>query len=316
MHKCQKKILVIGRAGLDLYADPVNTPIEVATKFISQLGGSAANIAAGLAKQGNAVDLFSPISDDPIGNFVINSCKHIGINTELLIKVANSKNTLAIVDSMGEKTKAVLYRDDPADLYLNESYLEKVDLDSYGLIIVTGTSLSRNPSRKTVLYLMELGIKKKIEIILDIDYRQGSWDDKVEAEKVLYSAAMLSNIVVGNDLEFNFMSSSKDNGLVLASEMSKKHNIITIYKMGSEGLYYFHNHNKKFLNSFKVDSIKPTGAGDAFLSSFCSSKLKGDILSDSIKFGAAAGAIVVTRVGCSSAMPHLEEIKEFIQKYN
>ena len=129
MKKSKKKILVIGRAGLDLYADPVNTPIEDATNFVSQLGGSAANIAAGLAKQGNAVDLFSPISDDPIGNFVINSCKHIGINTELLIKVSNSKNTLAIVDSMGEKTKAVLYRDNPADLYLNESYLEKVDLD-------------------------------------------------------------------------------------------------------------------------------------------------------------------------------------------
>ena len=59
MKNLQKKILVIGRAGLDLYADPVNTPIEHATKFISQLGGSAANIAAGLAKQGNDVDIFS-----------------------------------------------------------------------------------------------------------------------------------------------------------------------------------------------------------------------------------------------------------------
>ena len=33
-------------------------------------------------------------------------------------------------------------------------------------------------------------------------------------EKVLYSAAMLSNIVVGNDLEFNFMSSGEDQGFV------------------------------------------------------------------------------------------------------
>ena len=98
MRKLQEKILVIGRAGLDLYADPVNTPIEDATKFISQLGGSAANIAAGLAKQGNDVDLFSTISDDSIGDFVINSCKDLGINTKLLFKVSNSKNTLAIVD--------------------------------------------------------------------------------------------------------------------------------------------------------------------------------------------------------------------------
>ena len=41
------------------------------------------------------------------------------------------------------------------------------------------------------------------------------------------------------------MSSDKDQGFVLASEISKKHNIITIYKMGSEGLYYFNNKKKK-----------------------------------------------------------------------
>ena len=161
MKNLQEKILVIGRAGLDLYADPVNTPIEHANKFISQLGGSAANIAAGLAKQGNDVDLFSTISDDSIGDFVINSCKDLGINTELLFKVSNSKNTLAIVDTMGNATKAVLYRDNPADLFLNKSYLKNVDLDRYRLIIITGTSLSRNPSRETVLYLMEMGMKKK-----------------------------------------------------------------------------------------------------------------------------------------------------------
>ena len=89
------------------------------------------------------------------------------------------------------------------------------------MIIVTGTSLSRNPSRNNVLKLMELAIKRKIEIVLDIDYREGSWNDK-KAEKTLYSASLLSNIVVGNDLEFNFMSSDKNRGLSLASKLSKK----------------------------------------------------------------------------------------------
>ena len=162
--KKNKKILVVGRAGLDLYAHPINTPIENASQFTSQLGGSAANIAAGLAIQGNNVDLMSPISNDSIGDFVINSCKKIGINTLLLEKVSNLKNTLAIVDTMGDKTNAVLYREKPADLFIDETFLKKVNLDSYLMIIVTGTSLSRNPSRNNVLKLMELAIKKKIEI--------------------------------------------------------------------------------------------------------------------------------------------------------
>ena len=139
--KKNKKILVVGRAGLDLYAYPINTPIENASQFTSQLGGSAANIAAGLAIQGNNVDLMSPISNDSIGDFVINSCKKIGINTLLLEKVSNLKNTLAIVDTMGDKTNAVLYREKPADLFIDETFLKKVNLDSYLMIIVTGTSL-------------------------------------------------------------------------------------------------------------------------------------------------------------------------------
>ena len=220
--KKNKKILVVGRAGLDLYAHPINTPIENASQFTSQLGGSAANIAAGLAIQGNNVDLMSPISNDSIGDFVINSCKKIGINTLLLEKVSNLKNTLAIVDTMGDKTNAVLYREKPADLFIDETFFKRVNLDSYLMIIVTGTSLSRNPSRNNVLKLMELAIKRKIEIVLDIDYREGSWNDKKKAEKTLYSASLLSNIVVGNDLEFNFMSSDKNRGLSLASKLSKK----------------------------------------------------------------------------------------------
>ena len=60
--KKNKKILVVGRAGLDLYAHPINTPIENASQFTSQLGGSAANIAAGLAIQGN---VFPPVGSRP-----------------------------------------------------------------------------------------------------------------------------------------------------------------------------------------------------------------------------------------------------------
>ena len=113
------------------------------------------------------------IESKSIGDFVTNSCKKIGINTLLLEKVSNLKNTLAIVDTMGDKTNAVLYREKPADLFIDETFLKEVNLDSYLMIIVTGTSLSRNPSRNNVLKLMELAIKRKIEIVLDIDYREG-----------------------------------------------------------------------------------------------------------------------------------------------
>ena len=46
--------LVIGRAGMDLYADPPGTRIEEATRFTAALGGSSANIAVALDPAGRA----------------------------------------------------------------------------------------------------------------------------------------------------------------------------------------------------------------------------------------------------------------------
>ena len=48
----RNNFLVIGRAGMDLYADPPGMEIENATSFTSTLGGSAANIAVAVSRQG------------------------------------------------------------------------------------------------------------------------------------------------------------------------------------------------------------------------------------------------------------------------
>ena len=64
---------------------------------------------------------------------------------------------------------------------------------------------------------------------------------------------------------------------------------------------------------YNVQAIKPTGAGDAFNGGFLSSLYQDFSLEDSVKRGSANAAIVVTKVGCSSAMPTLEELNQFIK---
>ena len=64
--------LVIGRAGMDLYADPPGTRTEDATRFTSALGGSSANIAVALIRQGCRAALATCVSDDAIGRFCQN----------------------------------------------------------------------------------------------------------------------------------------------------------------------------------------------------------------------------------------------------
>jgi 5-dehydro-2-deoxygluconokinase len=64
------RFLVLGRAGMDLYADPPGTRAEEAALFATALGGSAANIAAGIVRLGSDASLLTTVSDDAVGRFV------------------------------------------------------------------------------------------------------------------------------------------------------------------------------------------------------------------------------------------------------
>ena len=65
-----KKLLVIGRAGMDIYPEPPGTKISDVQEFSTHLGGSAANTCVALSKLGVSSDLVTCISDDAIGEYI------------------------------------------------------------------------------------------------------------------------------------------------------------------------------------------------------------------------------------------------------
>ena len=67
-----KKILVLGRAGIDIYPEPPGTKIADVNHFSSHLGGSAANTCVALKQHGVQSDLVTCVSDDAIGEYIIN----------------------------------------------------------------------------------------------------------------------------------------------------------------------------------------------------------------------------------------------------
>ena len=65
-----KKVLVIGRAGMDIYPEPPGTKIDDVQNFSTHLGGSAANTSVALSKLNVASDLVTCVSDDAIGDYI------------------------------------------------------------------------------------------------------------------------------------------------------------------------------------------------------------------------------------------------------
>ena len=120
--------VVVGRAGMDFFPDPAGTKTEDGDVFRSGLGGSSANIAAGICKFGGNAALVTCVSDDSIGRYCVNQLHHYGVSAEYVRPVGGEfRNSLAVYESRVEDHQTVIYRNGAADFQMDLPDVEAVD---------------------------------------------------------------------------------------------------------------------------------------------------------------------------------------------
>ena len=187
--------LVLGRAGLDLYADPPGTRIEEARVFFPALGGSAANIASAITRLGSHASLVTTLSNDAVGRYVVAQLKHYGVATDHVRFIKGEERTsLAVVETRAENCQSVLYRNNAADFALTVQDVSALDYQNAAALIVTGTSLAIEPSRSASFEAFKRARAASCPVILDIDYRPYSWSSRDEAASTAVGSKNVSDI--------------------------------------------------------------------------------------------------------------------------
>ena len=310
-----KGFLVIGRAGMDFYADPPGTRLEDGARFTTALGGSSANIAAGLCRLGCDAALVTCVSDDAVGRFCLNQLDAFGIDHRFVRTVGGeARNSLAVVETRLQDTQSVIYRNGAADFEMAESDVVDLPYRGYSALVTTGTVLAAEPSRSATFRAFELARAAGLPLIFDIDYRPYSWASAQEATDVYSRAATHCDVVIGNDVEFGFMAGDPQYGLQKARDLVRDGAKIVVYKMGEKGAITITEQGEVRTGVFPTNAIKPTGAGDSFMAAFLASLAAGHPVDEAVKRGSAAAAMVVARVGCAPAMPTLTELDQFISE--
>lgn len=308
-----RRFLVIGRAGMDFYAHPVGAEVEHAETFTTALGGSSANIAAGLCRLGCRASLVTCVSDDAVGRYCLNQLDRYGIDRQFVRAVAGeARNSLAVVETRLENTQSVIYRNNAADFAMSQQDVEHIPYTDFCALITTGTVLAANPSRSATFAAFERASSAGLPLVFDVDYRPYSWPSAEEAAQVYSRAAALCDIIIGNDVEFGFMAGDFEAGLDKARALAADGEAIVIYKMGERGAVTITPDGETRTGIYPTKALKPTGAGDAFMAGFIASMAAGDTIGDAVQSGSAAAAIVVSRVGCAPAMPSRNELAEFM----
>ena len=308
----ENKFVVIGRAGMDIYAHPPGVKTEEAEYFYSCLGGSSANIAVAITRHGGKCALVTSVSDDAIGRFCLNQLDKYGIDkTHVKTVGGEARNSMAVIETRVEDHQSVIYRNGAVDFQMEIGDVEAVDYAAYGALITTGTAFAAQPSHSATFHAFELAKKAGLPLIFDIDYRPYSWVSPEFASQTYSRAAALCDIIIGNDVEFGFMAGDYDKGLEKARELARSSSAIVIYKMGELGAITLRGKQEFRTGIYEVTALKPTGAGDSFMGGFISSLAVGYDLKEAIMRGSACASIVVSKIGCAPAMPTTAELEEF-----
>lgn len=305
------RFVVLGRAGMDLYADPAGTALEQAERFVAALGGSAGNIAAGLARLGAEVSLSSCVSDDAVGRFVLGQLARYGIGAKHVSVVGDGRRTsLAVTESRVAGLQGVLYRNHAADFALSVADVEAVDFQAVAALVVTGTALAADPSRGAAFRALTLARAAGAVTVLDVDYRAYSWASEAEAREVCGRAVALCDLTVGNDEEFGLLAGGVEQGRDFAAALPW-----AVYKMGAEGSETFVEGRAFRCGVFAVKALKPLGSGDGFMAGLLAALARGEDVAEAVRQGSAVAAMVVSAVGCAPAMPDRAALSGFIKEF-
>lgn len=309
--------VVVGRVGMDLYPDPPGTSIEEAETLSVGMGGSSANIAAGICKLGGRSALVTRVSDDSVGRYCVKQLQNYGVNAEHVTPVRGEfRNSTAIYESRIENHQSVIYRNGAADFQMDIADVEAVDFSQFGALITAGTVFAAEPSRAATFHAFALAKKAGVPIIFDVDYRPYSWPSPQVASDVLSRAAAECDMIVGNDEEFGFMAGSIEKGLAKAKRLSETSATIVVYKMGPLGAITFANGEEIRTGIYPVEALKPTGAGDSFMAGLMTSIAGGHDLKTAILRGSACASVTVSKPGCAPAMPNTQILETFLAEHS
>jgi 5-dehydro-2-deoxygluconokinase len=285
---------VLGRVGIDLYPNELETPLSRVRTYTRFVGGFAGNVSAGLARLGVRAAIVSRVGADGHGEFVRDWLAGEGVDVRFLRTDPYWLTPPTFCEVWPpDRFPITFYRRPSApDWQLAVEDLNLVELAAAPLLYGTGTGLAQSPSRETTLAALKA---HRGTTLFDLDWRPSLWADPDEYPALAAEAVAAADIVIGNEDE------------VAAAQIKDVPTLVL--KRGERGATLFEGDEETDVPGFPVEVVNGLGAGDAFAAAFGQSLLRGATLVEAVGRGTVAGALVASRLACSEAMPRLQELE-------
>ncbi|CAH0192350.1 5-dehydro-2-deoxygluconokinase [Microbacterium oxydans] len=306
-------VLALGRLGVDIYPLESGVGLEDVSTFGKYLGGSAANVAVAAARYGRTVQLVSRTGDDPFGRYLHRELTRLGVDDSAVAVDPDLKTPITFCEIFPpDDFPLYFYREPKApDLNISSDQLDADAVRGAGVLWATVTGLSQEPSRQTHFDAWTLRGRAH-HTVLDLDYRPMFWADPAEATTQIGRALEHVTVAVGNREECE-VAVGETEPLRAADALLDRGVRLAIVKQGPKGVLAKTADETVEVPPHFVDVVNGLGAGDAFGGALCHGLLSGWGLEDILRFANVAGAIVASRLECSTAMPTAAEVQERLE---
>ena len=301
------ELLTFGRAGVDLYPLQIGVGLEEVETFGKFLGGTTANVAVAAARLGRRVAIITGVGDDPFGRYVRAELRRLGVSDEHVVTNDEYPTPVTFCEIFPpDDFPLYFYRRPTApDLQVRATDLDTAAIRAAGLLWLSVTGLSEEPSRGA--HHEALAARDGGPVVLDLDYRPMFWPTHDAATEQIQKVLGQVTVAVGNREECEVAVGETDPeraaDALLAAGVE-----LAVVKQGPKGVLAKSRTERVVSPPIPIEPCNGLGAGDGFGGSLAHGLLAGWPLETVLSRANAAGAIVASRLECSTAMPTAEEI--------
>ena len=299
-------IVVFGSINMDLVARAPRLPAPGETltgvTFLTPPGGKGANQAVACARLGATTRLIGRLGDDVFGRTLRDGLRADGVDVSGVATSAGSPSGVALitVDDGGENTIIVV---PGANGEMGEDDVIRLDgalEDAHVLLVQLEVPLD------AVMAAARAAQRHGVPLILDPAPARA-------LPPALYAA---THIITPNETEAAALTgipTDSPEGVRRAARVLVERGARgALIKMSHKGAYWDDGQDGHFWDPVPVTATDTVAAGDAFNGALAVALAEGRPINDAIRWGLAAGACAVTKVGAQPSMPTREDVMELL----
>jgi pseudouridine kinase len=283
------EVVVVGAACLDVKGQIVGDIIAGTSNPGSvriSVGGCARNVAENLARLGMPTALLSVVCQDDFGRTIVQQTERAGVDTDHVL-ISCDQHSAAYMALLSAQSNLLVGVDDTAAASaISPEYIgDHADLLQHARMVVIDANVPLESAKTLLATCRSAGVPVALDPVAyapALRYRSLAGSFYLMTPNGVEAQALTGLPVAGTD-----------QGAIAAKHLINAGVEIAIITLGQDGLVYATSNANGYVPAIKVETVDPTGAGDALTAAVVYALLNDIPVDEAVRLGVSAATLTI-----------------------